>query len=91
MSDELTYEPPGLAKKPLDKEAGRIVPPTPEELARATLEPIYFEWFCERDRVVTAVAEAIRQDRARIRATVKRATYLIPALLRDLNWEVGKE
>ncbi len=65
--------------------------PTPEEVAAAALAPIYFEWYCERTRAEAAVAEAVRLDRARIRAVADRARLLVPSLLRDLYWELGRD
>lgn len=88
-AEPITYEPPILAGKPLDKQAGLVKPPTPEELAHAALEPIWFEWYADRDRVEAAVAKAIREDRARVMAVVNRARILFPAILRDLTAELG--
>jgi hypothetical protein len=58
-------------------------------LAKRALEPTCFEWDADRRRAEESVAEIIRADRARIRAVVARARMLVPALLRDLDWELG--
>lgn len=64
--------------------------PTPEEAAALALKNIWFEWNAERARAEAAVAAVIRDDRARIRVVADRARILLPAVLRDLYWELGK-